>query len=269
MSDSSLPLGILRDKARLDAGFDLDPTDDGGWRRLGVSGLQGVCWLRPAGSGTAIALPLMEQLQELTAAQGPGLPLSAAPASVQEALPPLPPGSSGALFCATELALLNALQRIRHLLVSAPPRLIEQLEALSAKVSTTEAVAEVKRRIGQDLYRQALLTYWNGACALTGLAVPELLRASHAKPWKEANDAERLDVHNGLLLAVHLDALFDRGFIAFDDTGAMLISPRLPAAAASLLGIDGPPRRLRWLIPQHLPYLQWHRKHLFDPQQSP
>lgn len=38
-----------------------------------------------------------------------------------------------------------------------------------------------------------------------------LLRASHAKPWKDSSDAEHLDVYNGLLLAVHLDALFDRG----------------------------------------------------------
>lgn len=263
MSDLLQALGILRDKARLDAGFDLDPVADTGWWRLGVSGLRGICWLRPAGSGSAIALPSVDQLDELTAVQGPGLPLSAAPAAVQDTLPPLPLGSSGALFCATDLALLNALQRIRQLLAAAPPRLIEQVDALALEVSTTEAVSEVKRRIGQDLYRRALLTYWNSACALTGLDVPELLRASHAKPWKDASDAERLDVHNGLLLAVQFDALFDKGFITFDDSGAMLLSPKLPAAAASLLGIDGPARRLRWLIPQHLPYLQWHRLHVF------
>lgn len=263
VSEPGHSLGILRDKARLDAGFDLDPVADLGWWRLGVSGLRGICWLRPAGAGSAIALPSVDQLQELTAVKAPGLPLSAAPASVQASLPPLPPGSSGALFCPTDLALLNALQRIRQLLAAAPPRLLEQVDALSQEVSATEAVSEVKRRIGQDLYRKALLTYWNGACALTGLAVPELLRASHAKPWKDANDAERLDVHNGLLLAVQFDALFDQGFVSFDDSGAMLVSPLLPASAVTLLGIDGPPRRLRWLIPQHLPYLQWHRLNVF------
>lgn len=160
----------------------------------------------------------------------------------------------------------DALQRIRQLLAAAPPRLIEQVDALVQEVSTTEAVSEVKRRIGQDLYRKALLAYWNGACALTGLAVPELLRASHAKPWKDASDSERLDVHNGLLLAVQYDALFDKGFISFDESGAMLVSPLLPAAAATLLGVDGPTRRLRWLIPQHLPYLQWHRLKVFRAQ---
>ncbi|MDC0682621.1 HNH endonuclease signature motif containing protein [Sorangium atrum] len=49
---------------------------------------------------------------------------------------------------------------------------------------------------------------------MTGLAVPALLRASHIKPWADCEtDAERLDVYNGILLAPHLDAAFDRGFI--------------------------------------------------------
>ena len=39
-----------------------------------------------------------------------------------------------------------------------------------------------------------------------------MLRASHSVPWAAcASDAERLDVHNGLLLAAHWDAAFDAG----------------------------------------------------------
>jgi len=50
---------------------------------------------------------------------------------------------------------------------------------------------------------------------VTGLAMSKLLRASHIKPWAAcAADAERLDVYNGLLLAPHLDALFDAGLIS-------------------------------------------------------
>ena len=40
------------------------------------------------------------------------------------------------------------------------------------------------------------------------MALPEVLRASHAKPWAEcANDAERLDVFNGFLLVANLDGV--------------------------------------------------------------
>ncbi|ACK80676.1 MULTISPECIES: type 2 periplasmic-binding domain-containing protein [Acidithiobacillus] len=41
----------------------------------------------------------------------------------------------------------------------------------------------VRQRIGQQKFREAMLTYWGGACAVTGLALPDVLRASHAKPW--------------------------------------------------------------------------------------
>ena len=62
----------------------------------------------------------------------------------------------------------------------------------------------------------ALMDFWGGRCPLTGITHPRLLRASHMKPWSACTDAaERLNVHNGLLLAAHLDAAFDAGLITF------------------------------------------------------
>jgi len=49
------------------------------------------------------------------------------------------------------------------------------------------------------------------------------LVASHIKPWRHAENDERLNRHNGLMLAPHADFLFDRGFISFSD-GRLLIS---------------------------------------------
>jgi len=47
---------------------------------------------------------------------------------------------------------------------------------------------------------------------MTGITDPALLRASHIKLWAAcASDAERLDVHNSLLLSSFWDAAFDRG----------------------------------------------------------
>jgi putative restriction endonuclease len=54
-----------------------------------------------------------------------------------------------------------------------------------------------------------------------------LLRASHIVPWAECDDAQRLDVHNGLLLAALWDAAFDTGLVSFADDGTVLASPRL------------------------------------------
>lgn len=123
----------------------------------------------------------------------------------------------------------------------------------------TEVERLVRQRVGQDIYRESLMGYWGGACAVTGLAVPELLRASHARPWAECtSDAERLNVFNGFLLGVHIDALFDRHLMTFDDSGAALFAPAVTAEVRRTLGIAGP-LALRRLSPDHLPFLRHHR----------
>lgn len=133
---------------------------------------------------------------------------------------------------------------------------------------STEAERLVVQRVGQDLFRHGLLEYWEGRCAITDLAVPELLRASHIKPWADcSSDAERLDIWNGLLLAPHLDAAFDRGFITVADGGAVVLSPRLDAAARATLGLDEP-LRVRALHAGHRAYLPWHRERVFKDGQK-
>ena len=99
---------------------------------------------------------------------------------------------------------------------------------------------------------------------MTGLAVPELLRASHIKPWADCeSDAERLDVYNGFLLAPHLDAAFDRGLITVaDDDGALVVSDALDADAQATLGLDQPLRACG-LAERHRRYLRWHRERVF------
>lgn len=130
--------------------------------------------------------------------------------------------------------------------------------------SSTEAVREVVQRVGQDIFRRTLIEYWGGRCAVTGLDVVEVLRASHIKPWADCeNDAERLDVFNGLLLAPHLDALFDRGLVTFSEEGQLLRSPQLSAHQWALLGIDGVEVRADSLADGHRKYLTWHRAEVF------
>lgn len=134
------------------------------------------------------------------------------------------------------------------------------LEDLPAENRGTEVERLVRQRVGQDRYRDALLNYWGGACAVTGVAVTEVLRASHAKPWAECtDDAERLDTFNGFLLVANLDALFDRFLISFDDAGHLLISARLSQGDLHCLGFHLG-MTLRWLAREHRHYLQWHRE---------
>ncbi|MGH7460388.1 MAG: HNH endonuclease, partial [Longimicrobiales bacterium] len=178
-------------KAAGDAGFDLALGEDGEWHELGASGLAGVVWVVPARGGALLAVAAARVLDELGATGWTGIPL--------------PSGALGAVLCKSPADLYQALRRARVILANSPPLPQRRFEQRLQAISSTEIDAVVKQRVGQDLFREMLFEYWEGKCVVTGLAVPELLRASHAKPWAVSNDAERLDPYNGLLLAVHLD----------------------------------------------------------------
>jgi hypothetical protein len=127
----------------------------------------------------------------------------------------------------------------------------------------TDGTAEVTIRIGQDRLREELLSKENGTCELTGIRIPRLLRTSHIKPWAESDDAERLDIENVLLLSPNADALFDQGFISFDDEGRLLISAEITPEDLQKLGIS-PAARLRSPISaKKRGYLAYHRANIF------
>jgi hypothetical protein len=167
-----------------------------------------------------------------------------------------------------QLALL--LQRSAELATSLPnqaalifaQKVKQELSEITS--FSTEVERVVKQRVGQDTFRQALLNYWEGTCAVTGINLPEILRASHAKPWAEcATDEERLNVFNGLLLSANLDALFDRGLISFAENGNLICSSRLEAHQRLSLHLNAN-QKLRWVAPAHEPFLSWHRNNLFQ-----
>ena len=179
---------------------------------------------------------------------------------------------TGAFALSYEAQLARWLRRAAALSQALPNQAVmafeQQVQAELAELPApaahnTEVLRIVRQRVGQQAYRQAMLNYWGGACAVTGLALPQALRSSHAKPWADCEtDAERLDVFNGFLLSANLDALFDQFLISFDATGAILISESIDSGTQALLGIS-PTMRLRWLAEAHRPYLAHHREQAF------
>jgi hypothetical protein len=94
-------------------------------------------------------------------------------------------------------------------------------------------------RRGQGEFRKALLDRYPEGCPVTGISNPDLLIASHIKPWRTCTNMERLDPHNGILLSAMMDRLFDKGLISFHEDGSMLISPRVSAHDAMRCGLNG------------------------------
>lgn len=85
---------------------------------------------------------------------------------------------------------------------------------------------EVSARINQHFFRRMILVNYSCACCVSGLNVPQVLRASHITPWAE-DETNRLNPTNGLCLSAVYDAAFDRHLISFDDEYKMILSPRL------------------------------------------
>ena len=104
-------------------------------------------------------------------------------------------------------------------------------------LDVTERQAIVKSRIGQGQFRENLLSKY-GKCVITGVNIPQVLVASHIKPWAACDNRERLDVNNGLILSATYDRLFDSGLISFNEHGNLLISKFVSDANRALLSLD-------------------------------
>jgi len=128
---------------------------------------------------------------------------------------------------------------------------------------TTDVETLVKQRRGQEKLREQLMEYWEGRCAVTEISTPELLVASHIKPWSMCDTAaEKLDLYNALLLNTALDRAFDQGFITFDSDGVLKISRAWNWTEANLMGIfEG--MKLRRFDERHQIYLDFHRKEIW------
>lgn len=136
---------------------------------------------------------------------------------------------------------------------------LENYRSSYEDLPATERDAVRKSRIGQGRFRNELIQYWEG-CAVTGITVRSVLRASHIKPWRDSDNQERLDRYNGLLLAPNLDALFDAGLISFTDAGRIVLSSKLSNNERSLLGVDDN-LALRMVEEPHWKYLHFHRNY--------
>lgn len=247
------PIHLVRlEKAAVDNGFDLVREPVAEWLPARSSHAPLDVWLTVDPNGHPIAA--MSRADVAAALDDVS---SAAPA-------PLPTGAAAARAAVDVNALHQLLRRAYQLARTLPTALLDKFEQETAGMPrATEAERLVVQRVGQDVFRAGLMDYWDGKCAVTGLAVPELLRASHIKPWAHCEtDAERLDVFNGLLLAPHLDAAFDQGFITVADDGAVLLSASLSAENGKVLGLDRE-MEVQRLADAHREYLKWHRTNLY------
>jgi predicted restriction endonuclease len=108
----------------------------------------------------------------------------------------------------------------------------EELSDSAADYSGETRSRMIEARIGQGFFRRSVLSAYAFKCCITGIAIPELLVASHIVPWRD-NPSNRLNPRNGLCLSAIHDRAFDQGLIAFSDDLRLLVSSRLRLGGAN------------------------------------
>lgn len=160
---------------------------------------------------------------------------------------------------------LQCQQAMAHIDVNRPISL--QASDVEEDYRGGERIAQVKTRIGQQLFRKRVLSAYGERCCVTGLEEPALLVASHIRPWKTAAE-HRLNPSNGLCLSNLHDKAFDMGLITFNDHLEMLLSPRIKKLKSTISELnfvqyEGQPIRLPDQYPPDMSQMAYHREHIF------
>ncbi|MFV2122940.1 HNH endonuclease [Micromonospora sp. LOL_013] len=145
---------------------------------------------------------------------------------------------------------------------------------------TTERLLMAAVRVGQHRFASEVLRNHGHQCVFCGLSVslPEkraarMLVASHIKPWRACNHAERLDTRNGLTACPTHDVAFDTGLMTVNGGLRIHVKPALATAVETdpaTRAAFGRPPLAEWLLlpngakPPRAKYLAWHRQYIFE-----
>lgn len=115
-------------------------------------------------------------------------------------------------------------------------------------------------RDGQGKYRDAVFNLYP-YCVVTRVTDPSLLNACHIKDYARCDRNERFDKYNGFTMTPTIHALFDLGYLSFDDKGNMILSDFLRNMDRKCLHLTG---TVRIAIPEETKkYLEWHNNNIF------
>lgn len=136
---------------------------------------------------------------------------------------------------------------------------------IEVEIGSTVTLGLIEIRKKQSLFKRRLVDVEKG-CRLTGIQDLRFLHASHIKPWASCvTGDERIDGHNGMLLAPHADQLFDRGWITFENKGNLIVSSDLPSSVRSRIGVNlKSGRNVGGFSGRQQVYLEFHQNKVFE-----
>jgi putative restriction endonuclease len=128
--------------------------------------------------------------------------------------------------------------------------------------------ALIRVRVNQGFFRAAVLASYSARCCITGLAITELLTASHIVPWS-VDIRNRTNPRNGLCLNAIHDRAFDCGLLTVTPELTVKLSPRVKKKRAEkavrefLWSYEGISISLPKRFAPDTEFLRYHNKKVF------
>lgn len=108
-----------------------------------------------------------------------------------------------------------------------------------------KSYAEIADKQARKFFRKSVISAYEGRCCITGQSIPQMVIASHIKPYYVCDKSERANPANGLLLNAFYDRAFDQGLMTVLPDLTILISDYVKDSFADqntrewLLGVEG------------------------------
>ncbi len=141
------------------------------------------------------------------------------------------------------------------------------LPVLSFPTGPTAQPKLVMTGLYQSFFRRAVLSSYGSACCMCGIDFPQLLVASHIKPWA-ASEETRSDPENGLCLCVLHDKAYDRGLMTVSadceiSVSSLITKSKVQFVGTSLAAFDKQTIKLPSRFAPKSEYLNWHKNNVF------
>lgn len=124
----------------------------------------------------------------------------------------------------------------------------------------------VRTRVNQSFFRRMILASYDNRCCITGIAIPELLVASHIIPWA-VDKKNRMNPCNGLCLNALHDKAFDTGLITITTEHTVMVSGKLKMKHSAMDLFFALFDNKKIMLPQKFypsaEFLEYHNKHVF------
>jgi putative restriction endonuclease len=124
---------------------------------------------------------------------------------------------------------------------------------------------EVRKQVQQEqsLFLERQRELWDGQCPICHINLPKMMRATHAKPFKDSLLEEKNDPYNGIFLCANHAILYEEGLISFDGSGKLHISQQITPEDYSKFQLTA--NKKITINKENKTYFRWHKRYHFHP----